>query len=446
MNALTNKQRIGYGIGDIAICFYWSGVGLYLLYFYTDIVGISPYLAGWIYALGIAWDAITDPFMGYLAERSISKKGKYRPFIFFGTVPLALSFILLFWIPPFTGFSLFLSLLIINILHRTCFTIVSVPYSSLTPRLSSDSEERTKLTTARMIGASFGTLLMSSLGFPLINYFGQNNESVGILYLSGIAGFLAVIILYATYFSVRENSTQEEKIAYPSLKKLILSVTKNYPFWIVFSSILILGSTTIMFNKNLIYYIKYALDLHDYQGLVLGLSGLSSFASIPFWSFISLKLGKRNTWQISMTLLLFAFMLFYFYQINTLTELLIIVCLIGLASGAGGVLFWSMLPDTIEYGEWKSGIRSESSLYGFMTFAQKSSIAIAALILGILLTLIDFAPNEVQTTETLNGLKNIMSIIPALGIAFSILLMYFYPISSKYHKELLLKIEARKNG
>ncbi len=446
MNALTNKQRIGYGIGDIAICFYWSGVGLYLLYFYTDIVGISPYLAGWIYAMGIAWDAITDPFMGYLAERTVSKKGKYRPFIFFGTVPLALSFVLLFWIPPFTGFSLFLSLLIINILHRTCFTIVSVPYSSLTPRLSSDSEERTKLTTARMIGASFGTLLMSSLGFPLINYFGQNNESVGILYLSGIAGFFAVIILYATYFSVRENSTQEEKIAYPSLKKLILSVTKNYPFWIVFSSILILGSTTIMFNKNLIYYIKYALDLHDYQGLVLGLSGLSSFASIPFWSFISLKLGKRNTWQISMTLLLFAFMLFYLYQINTLTELIFIVCLIGLASGAGGVLFWSMLPDTIEYGEWISGIRSESSLYGFMTFAQKSSIAVAALLLGILLTFIDFAPNEVQKTETLNGLKNIMSIIPALGIAFSILLMYFYPISSKYHKELLLKIEAKKNG
>ena len=446
MNALTNKQRIGYGIGDIAICFYWSGVGLYLLYFYTDIVGISPYLAGWIYAMGIAWDAITDPFMGYLAERTVSKKGKYRPFIFFGTVPLALSFVLLFWIPPFTGFSLFLSLLIINILHRTCFTIVSVPYSSLTPRLSSDSEERTKLTTARMIGASFGTLLMSSLGFPLINYFGQNNESVGILYLSGIAGFFAVIILYATYFSVRENSTQEEKIAYPSLKKLILSVAKNYPFWIVFSSILILGSTTIMFNKNLIYYIKYALDLHDYQGLVLGLSGLSSFASIPFWSFISLKLGKRNTWQISMTLLLFAFMLFYLYQINTLSELIFIVCLIGLASGAGGVLFWSMLPDTIEYGEWISGIRSESSLYGFMTFAQKSSIAVAALLLGILLTFIDFAPNEVQTTETLNGLKNIMSIIPALGIAFSILLMYFYPISSKYHKELLLKIEAKKNG
>ena len=446
MNPLSNRQRIGYGVGDIAICFYWSGVGLYLLYFYTDIVGISPYLAGWIYALGIAWDAVTDPFMGYLAERTSSKRGKYRPYIFFGTIPLALSFVLLFWVPPLTGLSLFMCLLLINVFHRTCFTIVSVPYSSLTPRITSDSEERTKLTTARMIGASFGTLLMSSLGFPIINFFGQNDESLGIVYLSCFAAFFAVIILYITYGSVKESSTEEIRETYPSISKLIFSILKNYPFWIVFSSILILGSTTIMFNKNLIYYIKYALDLHSYQGLVLGLSGLSSFASIPFWSYVSLKIGKRNTWQISMSLLLLAFALFYFYQISSLQELIIIVCLIGAASGAGGVLFWSMLPDTIEYGEWKSGIRSESSLYGFMTFAQKSSIAVAALVLGVLLTSINFSPNEVQTPETLSGLKNIMSLIPASGIAISIFLMYFYPINSAYHKELLINIEARKNG
>ena len=107
MSSLSNRQRIGYGVGDIAICFYWSGVGLYLLYFYTDIVGISPYLAGWIYALGIAWDAVTDPLMGYLAERTSSKRGKYRPYIFFGTIPLALSFVLLFWVPPFQDYLYF---------------------------------------------------------------------------------------------------------------------------------------------------------------------------------------------------------------------------------------------------------------------------------------------------------------------------------------------------
>ena len=140
---------------------------------------------------------------------------------------MALSFVLLFWVPPLEGVSLFLCLLIINIFHRTCFTIVSVPYSSLTPRITSDSEERTKLTTARMIGASFGTLLMSSLGFPIINYFGQDNESLGIIYLSSFAACFAVIILYITYASVKESSTKEIKETYPSVSKLILSILKT---------------------------------------------------------------------------------------------------------------------------------------------------------------------------------------------------------------------------
>ena len=131
---LTNRIRAGYGIGDYAICLYWSGIGLYLLYFYTDVVGISPILAGWIYALGIGWDAITDPFMGYLAERTKTKMGSYRPFIYYGSIPLALSFVLLLWVPPFEGTALFLFLILVNLIHRSCFTIVSVPYSSLTAR------------------------------------------------------------------------------------------------------------------------------------------------------------------------------------------------------------------------------------------------------------------------------------------------------------------------
>ena len=127
---IANKIRAAYGIGDYAICLYWSGVSLYLLYFYTDVVGISPLMAGWIYALGIAWDAVTDPFMGYMAERTRTKMGSYRPYIFYGSVPLALSFVLLLWVPPFEGTLLFIFLLLVNLIHRTCFTVVSVPYSS----------------------------------------------------------------------------------------------------------------------------------------------------------------------------------------------------------------------------------------------------------------------------------------------------------------------------
>lgn len=440
---LTNRVRAGYGIGDYAICLYWSGIGLYLLYFYTDVVGISPILAGWIYALGIGWDAITDPFMGYLAERTKTKMGSYRPFIYYGSIPLALSFVLLFWVPPFEGTVLFLFLILVNLIHRSCFTIVSVPYSSLTARITNDSNERTKLTTARMISASFGTLSMSALAFPLIAYFGGADEAFGFLWLAIISGLIAIALLSVTVYSVREKVDEIVTSNLPNFVSITKTVATNYPFWIVFGCILILGSTGVMFNKNLIYFVKYGLELHEYQGLILGVSSGASFLSLPFWAYLALKIGKRETWLISMTIAFIGLLLFFYYPIASLNELLILLALIGVGNGAGGVLFWSMLPDTVEYGEWKSGIRTESSLYGFMTFAQKSSIAVAALILGFLLSGIGFEPNQIQSEETISGMRFMMSWIPICGIIISLVLMYFYPISTKFHGELLQRIKER---
>ena len=414
-----------------------------MLYFYTDVVGISPLLAGWIYALGIGWDAITDPYMGYIAERTRTKMGSYRPYILFGSIPLAFSFVLLFWVPPFEGNFLFIFLIMVNLFHRTCFTIVSVPYSSLTARITNDSEERTKLTTARMLGASFGTLTISALGFPIINWFGSGEESLGFIYLGVCSGLAAIFILAITVKTVRERNFNLEITQLPKFSEVSKSIVNNYAFLIVFASTLTLITTSIMFNKNLIYYTKYALDLHEYQGLILGVSSASAFLAIPVWAYSALKIGKRNSWLISMILLIFSFLFFYLYPIKNLLELLIVLAVLGIGNGATGVLFWSMLPDTIEYGEWKTGVRTESSLYGFMTFAQKGGIAISALILGVLLTNIGFVPNTIQTEETLENLKTLMTFIPLSGVVLSFILVYFYPIDSKFHKKLIREINER---
>ena len=444
MNLLTNKIRIGYGIGDYAICLYWSGVSLYLLYFYTDVVGITPQMAGLIYAIGIAWDAITDPFMGYMAERTRTKMGSYRPYIYYGSIPLALSFVVLLWVPPFEGMLLLSFLIVVNLIHRTCFTIVSVPYSSLTARITDDSDERTKLTTARMLAASFGTFSISALAFPIVLYFGGGEEALGFVYLGLIAGLVAVIILSITVYFVEERSFEFTKAELPNFSKVFKSVSNNYPFWIVFSAILILISTYLMFNNNLIYFSKYALGFHEYQGLILGVLSGTNLLAIPIWAFLAIKIGKKNTWMISMAFLFVGFLIFYFYPISELNELLYILGCIGFANGATGVLFWSMLPDTIEYGEWKTGIRTESSLYGFMTFAQKGAIAIAIAILGTVLTKIGFEPNEEQTAQTLSDLKSLMSIIPLIGVFISFVLVYFYPIDKKFHQKLIDEIRVRK--
>ena len=442
---LTLKTRIGYGIGDIAICLYWSGVGLYLLYFYTDVVGISPSLAGLIYGIGMLWDAVTDPFMGYLAERTRTKWGVYRPYLLFGNVPLALSFVLLFWVPPFEGAMLFSFLLLTNLLHRTCFTIVSVPFSSLTPRITSDSQERTNLTGFRMLGAQTGTNLMALLAFPIIFWVGGEDESSGFLVLGAIAGITALAIHAVTFMTVKEpeNDLGIERVG-GSLAEAAQAVAKNGPFWLVFSATLIVGITTIFFGNNLIYYTKYALNLHEYQGTILFTSGIIAFLSIPIWWVISNRIGKKLTWLISSSITLIALVSFYLYPISQLNELLVLVGFIGFGSGAGGILFWSMLPDTIEYGEVHTGVRSESSLYGFMTFAQKGSIAFAIIILGLVLDAIGFQANEIQTESTIADMKAIMTLIPIVGIASSLVIIYFYPIDAKMHKELLKQLKEER--
>ena len=445
VDKLNLKTRLGYGIGDIAICLYWSGVGLYLLYFYTDVIGISPSLAGLIYGIGMFWDAITDPFMGYVAERTRTKWGVYRPYLLFGNIPLALSFILLFWAPPFEGTLLFLFLLFANILHRTCFTLVSVPFSSLTPRITSDSKERTNLTGFRMLGAQTGTNLMALTAFPIIFLAGGDDESQGFVVLAAIAGMTAVAIHAITFLTVKEPSNDQgiERVG-GSLSEAVRAIRKNRPFWLVFSATLIVGITTIFFGNNLIYYTKYALNLHEHQGTILFTSGIVAFLSIPFWWIISNKIGKKLTWLISSSITLVAMSLFYFYEINTLNELLSLVAFIGFGSGAGGILFWSMLPDTIEYGEVHTGVRSESSLYGFMTFAQKGSIAFAIIILGMVLDLIGFQANEIQSDLTISNMKTIMTLIPCIGITLSLVIIYFYPIDTKMHKDLLEKLQKEQ--
>ena len=442
--AVSNTIRAAYGIGDYAICLYWSGVSLYLLYFYTDVVGISPYSAGLIYGLGIMWDAFTDPFMGFLAERTRSRMGSYRPYIYYGSIPLALSFILLLWVPPFEGTVLIIFLLFVNLIHRTCFTIVSVPYSSLTARITDDSDERTILTSSRMLSAALGTFTISALGFPIVLYFGGGEEKLGFIYLGIISGLIAILILHITVSFVKERSFKSSVDDLPNFAEVAHSVSRNYPFWIIFLAIIILISTYLMFNNNLIYFSKYALGLHDYQGVILGFLNGATLLAVPIWAYAALKLGKKNTWLISMAVLFLGFTTFNYYPIDDLDTLIYILIFIGFGNGATGVLFWSMLPDTIEYGEWKSGIRTESSLYGFMTFAQKGAIAIAVFILGIALTNIGFEPNQEQSIETIEALKNLMSIIPLIGVFISFVLLYFYPIDKAFHRKLIPDIENRR--
>ena len=192
------SQKIGYGSGDFAFNLYWQGISLYLFYFYTDVLGLPNVLAGMIYAIGSLWDAVTDPAMGYVAERTRSRWGRYRPYLLFTPIPLALSYLLLFWSPNTSSIPVLVTMaLAAQLIFRAVFTIGSTPYSSLMARMTRSSKDRASMAGARMVFAYFGSFSVVILAGYLLEV--ADNDRQGFLYLAMVSGLLASLVLWACF-------------------------------------------------------------------------------------------------------------------------------------------------------------------------------------------------------------------------------------------------------
>ena len=439
-------RKIGYGSGDFAINLYWQGLSLYLFYFYTDVLGLPNYLAGLIYAIGSLWDALTDPAMGYVAERTRSRWGRYRPYLLFTPIPLALSYLLLFWKPDTTSITLLaLVALAGQFLFRLCFTIISTPYSSLMARMTTSSEDRAGFAGARMLFAYLGGFGVVVLAGLLLER--ADNDAQGFFWLAVVSGVLASVILWLCFAASQEPpETPETQTAHLSLRQTWQSMRANTPFLIVFAAILfmVLGATVI--SKTVLYLFEYEMNDRAAGQQTLLLIAVIGLAVVPFWTWVTLKTSKRFVWMAGSAIASVGLvaLLFNPAQSSQIVQLNYIVISIG--TGAYAVTFWGMLPDTIEYGEWRSGARVESMIFGSVTFAQKAAVAASAVMLGFLLDVIGYQAGAVQSAETLSGLRMIIVLVPLAGIILSVLAMIYYPLSPRRHAEIVADIERRQSA
>ena len=439
-------RKIGYGSGDFAINLYWQGLSLYLFYFYTDVLGLPNYLAGLIYAIGSLWDALTDPAMGYVAERTRSRWGRYRPYLLFTPIPLALSYLLLFWKPDTTSITLLaLVALAGQFLFRLCFTIISTPYSSLMARMTTSSEDRAGFAGARMLFAYLGGFGVVVLAGLLLER--ADNDAQGFFWLAVVSGVLASVILWLCFAASQEPpETPETQTAHLSLRQTWQSMRANTPFLIVFAAILfmVLGATVII--KTVLYLFEYEMNDRAAGQQTLLLIAVIGLAVVPFWTWVTLKTSKRFVWMAGSAIASVGLvaLLFNPAQSSQIVQLNYIVISIG--TGAYAVTFWGMLPDTIEYGEWRSGARVESMIFGSVTFAQKAAVAASAVMLGFLLDVIGYQAGAVQSAETLSGLRMIIVLVPLAGIILSVLAMIYYPLSPRRHAEIVADIERRQSA
>lgn len=439
--------RIGFGVGDFGFLLVWQGTALFLMYFYTDVLGISPALAGMIYLIAMIWDAVSDPVIATLADRTHTKLGKYRPWLLFGALPFALSYPLAFSAPPaWLPVGITVWALITHILLRTAYTIVSMPFNSLQARLTSDAQERSVLAGFRMVGAASGGLAVVFITPVLVSAYGAGREAEAYFVAASIAGAIAFLALIYCFLAMKEPDDADQEATRPlwqDLKSIGPMFINNPPLIRVFAIIVIASICLGMFGKNMLYHFKYHLGAPEMAVFGLVMPALFLILAVPFWVWLAGKTSKRTSLGAGTMIALAGYVGFFINPTTDLTITLIMIALTGIGGAALAVMFWAMLPDTVEYGEAMTGIRSEAKTFGFATFAQKAAVGINAIVLGGLLGLVGFEANTELGASTLLGMKAIMALVPAIGAAAILLILRGYTLDQQKHAELVAKIKAR---
>lgn len=226
--ALSFGRKVGYGAGDFGFNLFFSTASLYLLYYYTDVLGLPPATAGWIFAVALIWDAVFDPVMGYLASRTRTRWGRYRPYILFGAVPLAASWILIFVPTGLTGTALLLAALAFHVLFRTLYAVVSMPYLALTAVITSDSADRGVLAGVRMAFAATCGLFAAFSTLKFVSAFGGGQR--GFLWTAVLFGALAALIFAVVFASTRERVESDQSAPEPSAADMLRMLRGNHAF------------------------------------------------------------------------------------------------------------------------------------------------------------------------------------------------------------------------
>jgi GPH family glycoside/pentoside/hexuronide:cation symporter len=441
---LSLGRKLGFTVGEYACNLYWQSLSIFLLFFYTDAVGLSAATAGFIYMVASIWDGAIDPIIGAIADRTRTRYGRYRGYILFGSVPLAAAFALLYYKPPLTGAALVAWMLIAHMIFRTTYAVLSIPYTSLNARVTSSSTERSTLAGLRIIFAVLAGMTIAFFTQPLVAAFGGPKQ--GFFWTACIFAAMATVVFPLVFASTREPP--EDRTAEPvlQLRDYWRSILVNRAFWVVMACIVccVICSTTL--TKSVLYYFKYYLNDESASRTALSLQSASGLVIVPLWMLASRWLGKRNAWFVGSALGLAGLAWFAVTEVRSVPLTIAFLVYMNVAVLGLAMTFWSMLPDTVEYGEWRSGRRTESFVFGLGQFFLKVSLGFGAGLFGWALDIVGYVPNVAQSDATLQGMKTVMVMFPSLGLLLGCAAMMLYPMRNGVHESIVQQLEERRRA
>lgn len=432
---LPFKEKVGYALGDTASHFVWDMVGFWLMFFYTDIYGISAAAAGTIMLIARFWDMAIDPLIGVLSDRTNTRWGKFRPYILFGAVPYAVLSVLTFTTPNFGEFGKILYAGTTYVLLMTAYAFINLPYSALGAVMSPDTYERAGLNTYRFIAGFVGQFVVTGLALTLAEFFGGGDKAQGFQYTIVLFAFLSLVFFFITFKTTKERVSppKEQK---NSLKGDFSSLFKNKA-WVILAIVGIISF--IMFaiqNAAVAYYFKYYIGNENNVQLFNVVGTVALIVALPLSKPLAKRFGNRNVFIGSSIISGIFFMLIYLPGVDNLVSVYIFNVLAKMAYAPAVPLLWTMIADSADYGEWTTGRRATGLYFSAAVFAQKAGWGIGAALAGWILAISQFVPNAVQTDTAITGIKLLVSVIPGLLYMSCAIFMIFYNIDSKTTEQM----------
>lgn len=456
----TLKEKIGYGFGDMSSSMFWKIFSYYLPFFYSNIFGLSLADAGVLMLVTRIWDAVSDPMMGVIADRTHTRWGKYRPYLLWMAVPFAVAGILLFTTPDMSPTGKLIWAYVTYILMMTVYTGINVPYGAMLGVMTDDSNTKTVFSSYRMFFAYGGSFIALGAWEPLCNWFGsmEYSPTASWQYAMIVIACFCLIGFLLCFSMTREHV---KSAVSKSVGKDMKSLVRNTPWWILSGAALLSNSFNTVRGATAAYFFKDYIsanafldfgvfNLALYAGLFLMVGEVSNMIGVALAVPFSMRLGKKSTYIFSLVCLV-VFSVIFFFIPNTTTGwwlMMLFQIIISVFTGIISPLVWSMYADVADYAEHKDGTASNGLIFSSGSMAQKFGGAFAGWAVMALLAVFGYntAEDAVQTPEALDGLKYLMSFIPAAIAALSILMLFIYPLNRHRMEAINADLKLKRKG
>ncbi len=416
--------KIGYGVGNFGMACITNAVVSYLLYFYTDVIALAPLLVGVALTIPRFWDAVSDPLMGVISDRTVTSSGRRRPYILWGTPVLVFSFILL-WYPFASGSSatIFLYLVTANLLFTTAITVVGVPYASLGGELSPHYHERTTVFAYNLAFGMIGGLI--GMGMKLVaDSLHFQSKQLSYIFVAVIFGVVSGVLLLCTYFTTKEKFRIKETENKPSFFRTLKTSFQNKSFRNLALTMIIVNSGITLGVQFLPFMLKYWVNRENLIFPAYAVYTFAVYLGFPVWKKVGEKFDKKHVLTGAFVCAGIIYGLSFFMLKPGGTALMFgWAVLIGFC-GAGGLLFpLSMIADIADEDEVQTGVRSEGAFYGINSFITKLALAVGSMTGAFALWLAGFHGGEAPSTAAIMIFR-ITYIVPIITYFISAVIIY----------------------